>query len=47
MTLISQHIPRQTHADKRRALQTAAKHVLSKGVFCDWNLPAISTPMAL
>lgn len=33
MTLVSQHIPKQTHHDKHRALQTAARHLLSKGTF--------------
>ncbi|KAL0040184.1 hypothetical protein WJX79_010529 [Trebouxia sp. C0005] len=37
MTLVSRHIPKQTHHDKHNALQTAARHLLSKGVttVCD------------
>lgn len=37
MTLVTKHIPKQMRQDKRRALQTAAKHLLSKGVttVCD------------
>ena len=37
MTLVSKHIPTQTQQDKHRALQTASKHLLSKGVttVCD------------
>ena len=37
MTLVSKHIPKQTRQDKHRALQTASKHLLSKGVttVCD------------
>ncbi|DBA82929.1 TPA: hypothetical protein ACH3X1_006715 [Trebouxia sp. C0004] len=30
MTLVSQHVPKQTHSDKHRALQTAARHLMSK-----------------
>lgn len=32
MALVSQHIPKQTHQDKQRALHLAAQHLLSKGI---------------
>ena len=31
MALVTQHIPKPTHRDKHQALQTAAKHLLSRG----------------
>lgn len=38
MALVSQHIPKQTHQDKQRALHLAAQHLLSKGMPPAWQV---------
>ncbi|KAL3138772.1 hypothetical protein ABBQ32_005616 [Trebouxia sp. C0010 RCD-2024] len=41
MTLVSRHIPKQTHEDKHRALHIAASHLLSKGVTTACDMGAV------